>query len=247
MTRHGLMFAWAVGLVGCGGGLPVEVRVDQYTIPLSIDDYLDDALSSVQSLGILGEGTVVLPEQWPDSLPDIEYTWTWATDPVAVDLTPEPGSDLYEQYELINQANKVITRVELNRLVLRFDSNTITLRTPELRLQIADDANASVDDRLAWRTIGKLPEAEPFYTGDLDFQFLRGGETYLNRQLMDDQKEFAMRVLGRFEVDTKEYPQLPSGEAILRLIAVATFFIEPVEAAKTGIEYSQGTTEGSQE
>ena len=43
-------------------------------------------------------------------------------------------------------------------------------------------------------------------------------------------KEFAMRVAGKIVIDTEKNPRRPAGLGVIRMIAVATFFVEPKDA-----------------
>lgn len=236
----------AASQTACGGGIPVRLRIDEFTMELALDDLVDQALADFKGQGLFPAETEALPELWPQSLPDIKYRALLAAPPVPVDLTPEDtggggsgggggvgggdGTDGLidpEKYEMINKAEAAINRIELNRLILRIEQSTLSIALPELRFQVADEPDADPNDRLAWETIGRMPTAEPGFIGDIEFTFDPGGETYLNNQLMDEKKEFAMRVRGTLELDTEQNPRLPSGAAAIRLILVATFFVDP--------------------
>jgi hypothetical protein len=231
MKRFSLLFA--LTLTACGGGVPVQLRVDEFTQELSIDEAVAGAFEQLVATGFLFDGSSGLPEQWPASLPDIRYSALVASPPMPIDLTPEPSAadELTGQeskYSDINQAGNVIQRIEVNEFVLRVESSTLTIGLPELRLQVADAPDASPDDRLAWHTIGKLPAtAGPREVTDIHFEFERGGESFLQAQLSDEQKELAMRVVGKLDIDTEVNPARPAGAALLRLILVATFFVRP--------------------
>ena len=230
----------------CGGGVPVRIAIDEFTFDLSLDDTVAGALGELQSSGVLPPGTQGLPELWPPSMPAIRYDTLLNTPPVPVDLTPEPGTPEADKYEAINQAEQAVKRIEINRLILRIDASTLTVATPELFIQVADEPDADPADRLAWRTIGKLPSAPPGFVGDIDFTFDPGGETYLNAQLADDLKQFALRAQGRVSIDTEVNPRLPSGKAVLRLIVIATFFVDPEGAigAAQNLNNGGGNTNG---
>jgi hypothetical protein len=235
MNKHiaTLTILAALGLPACGGGVPVELRIDEFQFELSVDSLLGDLGTQLAGAGILGGGA--LPEIWPnkdhgDLLPDINYTLPLKTEPIAVDLTPPSDSPDYDKYKKINEAGKVVNRIEINRLVLRIEQSTLTIAVPELRLQMADEPTASPDDREAWYTLGKLPTVDPLYVGDVDFEWAPGGESFFNFQLGDDKKEFAVRALSDIVIDTAKNPVLPRGVGKLRLILVATFYIEPTQA-----------------
>lgn len=217
-------------LFACGGGVPVRINVDEFTMEVALDDAVDAAFAEFQAQGLFPPESRGLPELWPESLPDVQYRAVLATEPVPVDLTPDPESEDADKYADINKAKEAIRRIEMNRFILRVEESSLTVALPALRLQIADAVDARPDDRLAWRTIGNLPAAEPGFVGDIEFAFVPSGESFLNAQLADDAKEFAMRVVGTVEVDTTKERRLPSGAAVIRLIVVATFFVEPEEA-----------------
>jgi hypothetical protein len=214
----------------CGGGIPVRLRIDEFTLDLDIDEMVSGALDEFKSLGMFPAETQYLPELWPDSLPAIEYNMIMVAPPEAVDLTPDPDSEDADKYADIDKAAGAITRIDLNRMVLRVEASTISVALPEMRLQVADNKDALEEDRLAWRTIGIIPSAEPGFIGDLEFEFLPGGESFLRSQLWDDEKEFSIRVQSKLKFDTGKNPRLPSGKGKLRLIIVATFFVDPVGA-----------------
>lgn len=239
-TALGLLVILATWLSSCGGGIPVRIHIDEFTMEVSLDELAAGAFAELQGAGLIPQETQALPVLWPDNLPDIHYRTLLKTPPVPVDLTPDPESEDAEKYAQINEAQKAIKRIELNRLILRVEKSTLSVGLPELRLQLADTADADPDDRLAWRTIGILPKTEPGFVGDNEFEFIPSGESYLNAQLADDEKEFAMRVVGNVEVDTEANPRLPAGKAAIRLIVVATFFVEPVEAANAAKNVTNG-------
>ena len=222
----------AVGLFSsCGVGIPVRVRIDQFTFDLSLDDIADQALAELAASDILPQGLSDFPEFWPDELPPVKVRTSLSTEPVAIDLTPEEGDPNFDTFEDINQVDEVITRIELNRFILRFEQSNLTVGLPELNLQIADDPDADPEDRLAWRTVGRIAAvAEARFVGDLEFEFLPGGESFLNLQLSEGEKDFAVRVQGNVDIDTELNPLRPSGAAVIRLIAVATFFVDPTGA-----------------
>jgi hypothetical protein len=225
------LFGLGAALMGCGGGIPVRLRVDEFTMEIALDDLVGQSFGELKAQGLFPAETQALPEFWPASLPAVRFSTIMASPPVPVDLTPDKDDPDFKKYEQINKAEQAVNRIELNRLVLRVDTSTLSIALPELRMQIADTADADPNDRLSWETIGTIPSAAPGFVGDLDFTFSPGGESYLNAQLADDAKEFAMRVLGKVVIDTDENPRLPAGAAQVRLIIVATFFVDPEGAA----------------
>jgi hypothetical protein len=220
------LVATAAGLTGCGGGIPVRIRIDEFKMELSIDDLIDQALGSFKSQGLFPAETAALPVLWPASLPAIKYRASLAAPPVPINLSS--SSD--PKYEMVNKATAVLRRIELNRLMMRVEQSSLTIGLPELRLQVADKFDADPDDRLAWEYVGRLPASAPGYVGDVEFEFAPGGETFLNSQFAEKEKQFAMRVVGNIELDTTTNPRLPAGAASVRMIVVATFFVDP-EAA----------------
>ncbi len=225
LTAVAIGLSW---LTACGGGVPVEVRIDEYTFALGVDDALASLSDSLAQTGLFPQGGA-LPEIWPDALPDITYDLSLKTAPMSVDLTPPADAENADKYAKINKASEVVSRIEINDLVLRVEQSSLTLPIPELTLQVADAPDANPDDRRAWFTIGKIPGAEPGFVGDLAFEWVPGGETFFNTQLSDDLKEFAVRGVGNISFDTAQNPNLPRGIAKLRLIVVATFFVEPTQ------------------
>jgi hypothetical protein len=225
-----LLFLLATA-TACGGGVPIQIRIDEFTAELPLDEAVNSAVGSLLASGIFAAGTPAIPDRWPDSLPDIRYRARVATPPMPIDLSPEPpaeGEEPDSKYDQINKAKDVIERIELNRFILRVEQSSLSITLPELRLQIADKKDADPNDRLAWWTVGAIPATpEPKWVGDLEFEFEPAGESLLNSQIADDEKEMAMRVVGNVEIDTARNPARPGGNALVRLILVATFFVRP--------------------
>lgn len=217
-------------VAACGGGVPLEVRIDEFTFELGLDQTLAVLAAELAAVGLLPAAGPGLPELWPDALPDIEHDLPMTTDPVAVDLTPDPSAPDHDKYQQINDRSQIVRRIEINELVLRIDASTLSIPIPDMAVQLADAQDANPDDRQAWFTIGRMPGAPAGFVGDLPFTWERGGETYFDTQLQDDVKEFAMRGTSSVHVKTADEPRLPHGKALLRLIVVATFFVEPTKA-----------------
>ncbi len=258
----GVALAGMTQALGCGGGVPVQLRIDEFAMDVSLDAAMDAASASLQAAGALPVETVRIPEIWPDSLPDIVYDIDIVSPKVGVDLTPptcpegiacSSASDCSEgicesercvteeysgckvgdaaaAFDAINKASEAIRRIELNKLVLRLESNTMTVALPRLEFQIADSKDANAADRQAWRTIGYMDGVDPGFVGDNEFSFLPGGESFLNKQLREREKEFSIRVRGKMPIDTSIDRNLPRGAAKARLIVVATFYVEPEKA-----------------
>lgn len=216
-----LAFVFGLQLVGCGGGVPIKIRIDEFSMDLELDDALTRMEEELAAQGILPFG---LPAVWPDSLPDIQYDLVLATDPVAAELTKEGEGADPDKYEDIE---KVIRRIEINRFVLRVEQSNLTLPLPKLALQVADEPDADPNNRRAWFTVGYLPGAPSRFVGDMEFEWVPGGESFLNSQLAEEEKAFAIRTIGTLPIDTELEPVLPRGAAKMRLIVVATFFVEP--------------------
>ncbi len=258
----GVALAGMSQAIGCGGGVPVQLRIDEFAMDVSLDAAMEAASSSLQAAGALPVETVQIPEIWPESLPDIQYDIDIVSPKVSVDLTPPTcpdglsctsssdcsdgicesercvaveysGCKVGEQaqaFDAINRASEAIRRIELNKLVLRLESNTMTVALPTLEFQIADSKDANAADRQAWRTIGYMEGVEPGFVGDNEFVFLPGGESFLNTQLREREKEFSIRVRGKMPIDTAIDANLPRGSARARLVVVATFYVEPDKA-----------------
>ena len=62
-------------------------------------------------MGLFPAETQYLPEIWPDSLPEVEYSILLSAPPVEVDLSPEPGAEEEEKYEDISAAAGAIKRI----------------------------------------------------------------------------------------------------------------------------------------
>jgi hypothetical protein len=226
---------FALSTISCGGGLPIQVKIDDFTMEIDLGTVGGAATEALQSTGVLAATSSTVPEVWPDSLPDISYYMDLTTSPVAVDLTPPPNEG-NTTYDAINTASSVISRIDLNRLTLRVEQNTINVPLPYLELQVAPEADSSPYDRKAWRTIGFIEESAAGAVKDHTFQFVKGGETYLNTQLADDLKEFSIRIRGKLKVNTEEFQGLPRGKAVVRLIAVATFYLDVAKGISIGAD-----------
>ena len=211
----------------CGVGIPVQVRVDEFTVAVDLDEVANTAFGELGAQGLFPAETIALPLTWPAELPELNYTTSFKAPPVRVDLTPEEGTAGSEKYADINKAGEAITRIELNRIVVRLERNDLTIDLPELRLQAADDAEADPTDRMAWRTLGVISPTPAGFVGDKELEFLPGGESFLNGQLTDERKEFALRVSGRVRLQAAAGDPLPRGRAVVRMIVVATFFVDP--------------------
>ena len=158
-------------LTACGGGVPIEIRIDEFGMELNLDDLVGQLQQELGASGALPLGTSALPEIWPDSLPPIQTTIRLAAPPTPIDLTPDEETDPenYKKYKDINKAADAVRRIEINRLVLRVEQSNLSLALPELKLQVADDPAANPDDRTTWFTVGTIPAAEPGFIGDLSF------------------------------------------------------------------------------
>lgn len=229
-------------LEACGGGIPVRLRVDQFAVDVDLGEAIDNVESSLLAQGILPEGSRGIPAIWPSDLPRVRYDVDLTSPPVPVDLTPEEGGENEDAYKAINQAGQIVNRLEINRLVLRLERSDVSVPLPELEVQVADTLDADPNDRLAWFTIGRIEGGEPGQAQDLEFEFLEGGESYLNGQMGDKDREFSLRVRGKASIDTDIFNELPRGLLRVRFITEATFFIDPQGAASVGLEELENAT-----
>lgn len=242
-------------LSGCGAGVPVQLVLDEFAIDLDLDGALETVAPQ-----LLPPDSPGLPERWPEDFPDVCWDALVTTDPDMggrIDLTPGEDADpeAAEKFGPINDG--LVDRIEIDRLVVRVETNTLNVPLPVIQVQAADDIEASGDDRRAWRTIGAVggvdlppPCSErteetsagrvvaPGELEDLEFVWARGGESYLNAQLADETcreeaspdrcKELSLRARTRLAFDTAEEPSRPRGQVRLRLILVATFYVTPL-------------------
>ena len=104
---------------------------------------------------------------------------------------------------------------------------------PKIELQLADKKDAKAYDKEVWRTIGYIEKVEAAEIGDRTFTFIEGGETFFTAQLMDETKEFSIRLNSRLDLslDPEKRTSLPAGGAVIRILAVATFYIDAYNAA----------------
>ncbi len=204
MVRPIFVSALALALAGCSGGVPVELRIDQVTIDLSLDDAVGGLVQQVNGSGLLPPGTGTIPEVWPEALPDVcfEYVASTEVEDGRIDLTPDPAEDP-ENAELFGAINDgIVDRIELNGLWVRVEQNTLNVPLPVVEVQAADSIEATGDDRRQWRTLGGIggPElsggcdvnspavadaAQPGELIDLEYTPAIGGESFLNAQLAD--------------------------------------------------------------
>ena len=85
-------------LTGCGAGVPISVRIDEFDFELDLDEVTEVLIEELTGSGVLPPGVTELPEVWPASLPDINYETTFEIPPVVVDLTPEEGDENFDVY-----------------------------------------------------------------------------------------------------------------------------------------------------
>jgi len=252
-----MLAVFALCAAGCGAGVPVQVRIDD----LAIDFVLDDAVGAIESglreAGLISPEAAGLPEVWPNELPPVCFATLVSSDdaaPLPLDLTPDPLVDPANADLFAPVNNGLVSRIELDRLVLRVESNTSNIGLPPLEIQAADDLAPDPDDRQAWHTIGRLngrplapgcgadgdasPLIEGGKVGDIDLAMVEGGESFLGYQLMDPDcllrqndpnkcKELSIRARSRLRFDTAVSPARPHGRMKLRLIVVATFYVDP--------------------
>ncbi|MFO0726661.1 MAG: hypothetical protein U1E65_22935 [Myxococcota bacterium] len=199
-----LLFSLLAGLVGCGGGVPVQIRLDSVTVALSADDLVAAVEDGLRSGGLIAPESAGLPEVWPKELPDLclsALVTPGDKDAIAIDLTPDPKVDpkAADLYQPVNDGT--VDRIEIERVVLRVEENTLNFPLPPVELQAADDPATHSDDRRAWYGLGtlggialdqgcpkKAGEGEVVKAGevkDVDFVFGVGGQSFLGTQLMD--------------------------------------------------------------
>lgn len=223
----------AVHLPGCGAGVPVQLRIDEFYIDVNTEDWMSLAESTLTSRGFLPQEAIGVPEKWPTSLPAIKYDLSVVSPAIPIDLTPEPTGEEGEdtsKYDQINQAQKVVQRIEINDLILRIERSNLSIDLPSLELQVSDTVDAHPNDRRSWVTVGILDGLKAGKVGDMRFEFVKGGETYLNNQFYEEEREFALRIKGNLTIDTAANPNRPRGQARIRLIALTTFYLTPRKA-----------------
>lgn len=260
-ARAAALAALVMG-AGCGGGVPVTVRIDQ----LALDFVLDDAVAGIEE-GLRGAGLIApeasgLPEVWPEELPPVCWSTLVSSDevePLPIDLTPDPAVDPEGAATFAPVNDGLISRIELDRVVLRVENNTSNVGLPPLEIQAADAVAPDPGDRRAWHTIGRLagrpltpgcgaagdasPVVGPGEVADVELVWQEGGESFLGNQLMDPEclerqavdgvadplecKELSLRARARLRFDTATSPQRPHGAMRLRVIVVATFYVDP--------------------
>lgn len=200
--------------LGCGGGVPVQIRLDSVTVDLSADDLVSAVESGLRSSGLIAPEAAGLPEVWPRELPDIclsALVTPGDEDTIAVDLTPDPMKDpqAADLFQPVNDGT--VDRIEIERVVLRVEENTLNFPLPPVELQAADSPSTKTDDRRSWYSLGTLggvaldqgcPKAaggEVVKAGevkDVDFVFAVGGQSFLGTQLMDPDCEARQAAMG---------------------------------------------------
>ncbi len=239
------------------GILPLSIRIDSITIDdLDLDSIIGTLEEGLVDQGVLPDGLVHLPGIWEEgALPRLVYKRFFKSDATDVNVDPDdPENADKSEFKILKQVSPLVRRVEFNRLVVRFEENTINMPLPAIRVQLADDPNAHEDDRAAWRTVGVIPATPPDKIGkphDLEVEWAPGGQLLFDQQLRDDEKKFAVRVSGVLCVDTGETDPLkadlvdldpnsgcpdgrtnaqkkqrPRGKATLRLIVIGTFYAD---------------------
>lgn len=248
---------WALLASACGGGVPVTVRLDELTLDFVLDDAVAGIEEGLRGAGLIAPEAAGLPEVWPEELPPV----CWATlvssdevEPLPVDLTPDPAVDPEGARTFAPVNDGLISRIELDRVVLRVEKNTSNVGLPPLEIQASDALMPDADDRRAWSTIGRLggkplapgcgapgdaaPVIGPGEVGDLELVWQEGGESFLGNQLMDPEcldrqadplkcKELSLRARSRLRFDTAVSGERPRGVMKLRVIVVATFYVDP--------------------
>lgn len=237
MKTAALWFGLLVALCAGCGQTPVRIVIDEFSMELNLTDTMQRA---TRRLAVVPEDARALPELWPASLAEIELNSVVSSGAVPVDLSPDPDAPNAGKYRALSELGDSIRRIELNRMVLRVDQSDLTVALPELQVQVAASPDAATADRFAWHTIGTIPGAPPGFVGDLELAFVPGGESFLHAQLSDSDRDFAVRVRGRAQLHLKEGTRIPRGRASLRLVVVATFFVD-AGAAVDAVQTHTGT------
>lgn len=205
-----LIFWSLLFAAGCGAGVPVPIELDD----LAVDVSLDDAVTELERELMLPGG---IPDRWPDNAPDVcvdQLITTTGEQIIRVDLTPDPAVDPAgaEQFAPLNDG--VVDRMEIDRIALRIEENTLNVPLPALELQAADALEA--DDRAAWWSLGALGGtvtatgcpfdpgkqavlAQPAENKEVVFEFVRGGESFLLQQLTDPECAANQKAAGAAE------------------------------------------------
>jgi hypothetical protein len=80
------LLVMALVLPACdSGGVPVRMRIDEFTMDLDLGEMVAGALEEFKSIGLFPAETQYLPELWPDSLPAVQYSIQLAAPPIPVD------------------------------------------------------------------------------------------------------------------------------------------------------------------
>lgn len=213
----------SLAVTACGNGVPIQIRIDDFVTTIDMGQTTTLLEGALHGTGLLPpQGGI--PEIWPDSLPSIRFSQSLLSPPLQINLSPSDPVQA-KKYAQITKYKNAIVRIEFNELVIRLEENTLNIDLPELKLQCADKFDASADDRKAWQTVGKIPVSPADEVADHPFAFAPGGESFLNDQLSDDLKQFALRTNGLFTFDTDVNRERPSGKVTIRMIIVATFFV----------------------
>ena len=80
-TLVGVLILGLLSLSGCGGGIPIQVRTDQMTVPFNLDFAREAAGDLFKSQGILAENSA-MPTQWSENLPSISVSLAAPSPPV---------------------------------------------------------------------------------------------------------------------------------------------------------------------
>ncbi|MCC7380489.1 MAG: hypothetical protein IT384_01565 [Deltaproteobacteria bacterium] len=193
----------AMELAACGAGVPVDVRVDNLELTVSLDSATEALTEALRMQGLLPPGG--LPETWPEAAPDVCVSVPLDTSDLGaalpVDLTPDPAVDP-EGAQLFAELNGgLVERMEIQEIALAVQENTLNRPLPPLVLLGADalDQDPATGE---WWTLGRLggdPVLDgcqagatipqllgPGETAELPLVFARGGESFLLQQLADE-------------------------------------------------------------
>jgi hypothetical protein len=224
ILRYGVIF-WAVLGTGCGVIAVKPPLFDSFTLTIDLDEAVRGLETTLKAQGILPSSSSGLPDVWPAELPNIRYTAELPGDVQGFDLNPEDEEEA-EKYKLINEFSDLIRRIEINHLILRLEKNTMSIAVPPLTIRGSNDYDANPEDPDQWQALGSFDGADLSEVTDVALNFAKGGENFLNTQLLDEAKKFTLQAQGSFTYDTAVNPRKPSGAVTMRVILDTTVFVD---------------------
>lgn len=231
MSRPGaalaLALALAISSVACGGGAPIQYKVENLRpITLSIDSILDEVATALREQGYPVDASGI-PEQWPADLPPIELQYRYDTEVIPIDLTPDDPAQATTYSDINEQYAHLIERIELNQVAILIESNTSNVALPAVRLRISGQLDARADTPGAWQTMAVLPSIAAGQTGETHLRFEPGGRTALEAAMAADKREAALQLRSDLTYSSRTHPAIPRGQIVLRVIPTLTFFVNP--------------------